>query len=326
MNLFSFHKKCTGTLLLLLVFFSSHAQINGTKSFSKELSFVSDNDFYLFQGKDGYYTNGFMLNYSKIHHSKRETFLKQVDEFSLGQKMYTAYSRKIHTVDQIDRPVTGYLYLQFLRTDFLKQNQLFQWGISAGTIGKASLGEALQNSYHKLININTSEWGWVWDYQLKSAFGIDFHAKYAKALLPQSASFIQISPISEVTLGTFFTNATQSILLQLGKFNSERESAYWNGAIGKMEDQTYHSEIFFYYYPQLTWQLYNATIQGDLFRKDKGPIVSDPEPFVLLHQLGAMYSFKRYSLRLAVNFKSKEATSQRFNHKYGTFQVNYRFD
>ncbi|MGN6804284.1 MAG: lipid A-modifier LpxR family protein [Ginsengibacter sp.] len=322
---FSCIKRTGFVILFSSVFLVAKSQEKQPEHFSKQLSFLSDNDFYLFQGKDGYYTNGFMLNYDEVHHSKRGSFLKQVDQFTFGQKMYTAYSRKIHSPDQIDRPITGYLFLQFSRSDFLKKNQMFQWGIAAGTIGKASLGETLQTAYHKLIHINTSEWGWVWDYQLKSAFGIDLHAKYAKALVQTENSFMQITPLSEVTLGMNFTNASEGVLLQLGKLKKQNESVYWNASLDEEENKN-QSELFFYYYPKLTLQLYNATIQGGLLNKDKGPIVSYPEPFVLLQQVGAIYSFKRYSLRLGVNFSTKEAKSQRFNHKYGTFEVCYRFN
>ncbi len=277
------------------------------------------------QGKDGYYTNGIMFNYSKIHHSKNPSYIKQVDLFEIGQKLFTPFSRKIYNVDEIDRPVTGYLYLQFLRTGFLKNHQFFEFGISAGTIGKAAFGEEMQNSYHNLIDINSSLWGWIWDYQLKSAFGINIHGKYAKSLLDQDNSFVQITPVSQLTLGTMFTNASEGVLFQFGKLNPQSESVYWNAAMQEKQ-HNYHSELFFYYYPEVTWQLYDATVQGGLFRKDKGSIVSEPEPFVFLHQLGAVYSFKRYSLRMAVTFKSKVAKSQQYNHKYGSLEVNYRFN
>ncbi len=311
------------TFILLLTFFSSKGQKPG--HFSKQLSFVTENDFYLLQGKDGYYTNGIMFNYSHVHASERTSVIKQVDRFEIGQKMFTAYSRKIYHADQIDRPITGYLYVQFLRTDFLKKNQFWQWGVSAGTIGKASLGEALQNSYHKLIDINTSVWGWVWDYQLNSAFGVNFHTTYAKALIAKNNSSIQITPVTQLTIGSIFTNATEGVLFQVGKLNSQAESAYWDAAVEK-KTFAYPPEIFFYYYPQLTGQLYNATIQGGLFNKDKGPIVSVPQAFVLLQQLGAMYSVNRYSFRITVTFQGREAKSQRFNQKYGSLQFNYRFN
>ncbi len=61
-------------------------------------------------------------------------------------------------------------------------NQFFQWGVSAGTIGKASLGKEMQNSFHRLINVNRS-WGWIWDYQLKTEPGVNLHGLYAKELL-----------------------------------------------------------------------------------------------------------------------------------------------
>jgi len=319
------HRKIFTAGLFLFCFFSSEGQRNASSHFSKQLSFITENDFYLMQGKDGYHTNGIMFNYSIIHHSKRSSFVKQVDQFEIGQKMYTAFSRKIFTPDQIDRPITGYLYGQFLRTGFLKSRQFLQWGISAGTIGKASLAEALQNSYHRLIHINASYWGWVWDYQLKSAFGINFSAKYGKGLVENPNSLVQLTPVTQLSLGSLFTNASESLVFQFGKMNVQSKSAYWDAALHDKQENL-KAEIFFYYYPQLTWQLYNATVQGGLFTKDKGPIVSDPEPFVLLQQMGAVYSFKRYSLRAAVTFKSEVAKSQRFNNKYGSLQLSYRFN
>jgi hypothetical protein len=311
--------------LVSTIFLSAKSQQNRPEHFSKQLSFVSDNDFYLLQGNDGYYTNGFILNYNKLHNSKRSGILKQVDQFTLGQKMYTGYSRTIYSPDEIDRPITGYLFFKFSRSDFFIKNQMFQWGLSAGTIGKASLGELIQTSYHKLIDINTSEWSWVWDYQLKSAFGLDLHGKYAKALVPNGNSFMQITPVSAATLGMNFTNFSEGILLQLGKIAKQSESAFWNASLTAKENKN-QPELFVYYYPKLTWQLYNSTIEGGLWNKNKGPIVSDPEPFVLLQQLGAMYSFKRYTLGIGVSFSTKEAKSQRFNHKYGTLQMGYRFN
>ncbi len=139
-------------------------------------------------------------------------------------------------------------------------------------------------------------------------------------------SAFQLTPVTNATLGTSFTNISQGVFFQLGKLKPVSESAYWNAALS--DDKTRQikgPEIFFYYSPDLKYQLYNATIQGGLFRKDKGPIVSTVKPLVLTQQLGALYSFDRYTLRLGIVFESKEAKSQRFNHTYGSLQGSYRF-
>lgn len=312
--------------ILLLSFFRSNGQVTHENVLSRQVSILSDNDYYLFQGKDGYYTNGLAFTYSLVHSAKRKDVLKQVYNFELGQKLFTGYSRKIHDVSEIDRPVTGYLYAKFSQVDFIKNNQLWQWGASLGVIGKASLGEGLQNAYHRLIHINVSVWNWVWDYQLKTEPDINLHGEYAIGLLKRH-SFYQLTPVSTVTLGTGFMNISQGLVLQLGKFNPLHESAYWNASLQqKGAKNRVNPELFFYYYPQVLYQIYNATVQGGMFRKDKGPITSPIEPFVISHQVGAMFSFKRYSLRLATTFEGKEATSQRFTQAYGSLYGSYRFN
>ncbi len=312
--------------VFLLFFLSSKAQRTNINGFSKQFSILTENDFYLFRGKDGYYTNGLVFNYGKVHHSRKAAFIKQVDQFEIGQKLFTPFSRKIYTVSQIDRPITGYLYGKFSRFDFMEHNQLFQWGISIGAIGKASLGEDMQNSFHRLINVNSSYWGWIWNYQLKSEPGMNLQGLYAKELLNTKTSLFQLTPVTKTTLGTTFTNFSQGIIFQFGKLKPLSESAYWDAALDDERSQLMKgSEIFFYYFPDLKYQLYNATVQGGLFRKDKGPIISGVKPLVLTQQLGALYSFGRYTLRIGIVFETKEAKSQRFNHTYGSIRGSYRF-
>ncbi|MEO8819834.1 MAG: lipid A deacylase LpxR family protein [Ginsengibacter sp.] len=318
--------KLIGIIFPLFFFFTSKAQQSVSKIYSQQLSITTENDYYLFQGKDAYYTNGIILNYSRIHHTGNTKFIKQIDQYEIGQKLYTAFSRKIYHPEQIDRPIAGYLYAKFSRSDFMINNRLFQWGVSLGTIGKASLGEQMQDGFHKLIHVNPSIWGWIWNYQVRTEPGVNLHALYAKGLVGAKTTFFQLTPVTNVTLGTSFTNISQGIFFQFGKLKLASESAYWNAALEENRaDEIKGSELFFYYSPDLKYQLYDATIQGGLFRKDKGPIISTVKPFVFTQQLGALYSFDRYTLRLGVVFETRDASSQRFNHTYGSIQGRYRF-
>ncbi|MDQ3278334.1 MAG: lipid A deacylase LpxR family protein, partial [Bacteroidota bacterium] len=73
------------------------------------------------------------------------------------------------------------------------------------------------------------------------------------------------------------------------------------------------------------YQVYNATLQGSFFRKDKGPITDAPEPLVLTQQAGILFSGARYQVRLSANFQTREAKRQLFIHSYGSVQAAYRF-
>jgi hypothetical protein len=311
--------------LLLFLCFTPIAVIaqGGSRKFSRQFTITSENDRYMLQGKDGYYTNGLLLNYTKALQAKNGQ--KRLNSFELGQKMFLPYERKIFLPSEIDRPITGYLYFRFTRTNFPSSNMLWQWGVSVDAIGDASLARSVQNTFHQWINIS-SRWSWVWDYQLKSSVGANLHGTFAKGLIADNATLLfQAVPVTKATLGASFANISQGLFLQVGKLQSIHQSAFWNAAVQTNDKPApAKPEWFFYYYPEIQYQVYNATVQGSLLRKDKGPITSHPEPFVVTHQAGVLFSTDRYLLRLAANFQSIEAKSQRFSQRYGSVQVGYR--
>lgn len=309
--------------LYLLASFCSPLQAQKTMPFTQQVSVLTENDRYVFKGKDGYYSNGLVLQYTKAMQPE-ENKPKRLHHVSLGQKIYMPYSRRIYVRGQIDRPVSGYLFLQYNRSLFKTPQTLWQWGASVDAIGEASGARQVQNTFHNWIDVNSSYWGWVWDYQVKSQLGVNLHGQFAKALLNgENAKKIQVIPVTKSTLGTSLINISQGVAVQFGQLTSQEQSAFWNAAPGHAPGQKW--EWAFYYYPEVVYQAYNATIQGGLFRDDKGPITDDPEPFVLTHQAGFLLSGGRYQARLAANFQGKEAKSQRFSHSYGSIQVAYRF-
>jgi lipid A 3-O-deacylase len=304
--------------------FLTQAQSYKQPGFSQQVSVITENDRYLMQGRDRYYTNGLMFNYLKVGRTKNKAIIKQLHQFEIGQKLFTPFSRKIYDSTQIDRPVTGYLYGKYTQSNFKDRNQLLQWSVSVGAVGNASLGQQMQNTFHKIINVNSSWWGWIWSYQLKSAVGVNVHGLYAKGLLNNQTSFIQLTPVSQAIAGMDYANISQGLLIQLGKFNPLSQSTYWNASVD--DEQTPKTELFFYYHPELMVQFYNATVQGGMLIDDKGPIVSSIEPLVLTHKLGAAYAISRYTLKLEMIFQGKEARSQKFAHNYGGIHVGYRFN
>jgi lipid A 3-O-deacylase len=314
-------------LCAVLVLLATAGEAQKTVStFSQQFLVTSENDRYVFKGKDGYYTNGLLFNYTRALQLKNGQ--KRLNSFELGQKIFMPYSRRIYVPSQIDRPVTGYLYARFTRTHFKTPDALWQWGLSADAIGDASLARGVQNTFHNWIGVNSSWWGWVWDYQLKSQIGLNLHGTYAKGMISSDASStVQLMPVTKTTLGTSFTNISQGLVVQVGQLRPLSESAFWNAAVQPNgEARQEKPEWAFYYYPELLFQAYNATVQGGLFRKNKGPVTSSPEPFVLTHQVGALFSHNRYLVQLAANFRGREARSQRFSQSYGSVQVGYRIN
>ncbi|RYZ50886.1 MAG: lipid A deacylase LpxR family protein [Chitinophagaceae bacterium] len=309
--------------LCLLSAFAQPLQAQKSKLYTQQVSVLTENDRYVFKGKDGYYTNGLVLRYTKAS-PQAENGGKRLHHFSLGQKIFMPYSRRIYVVDQIDRPISGYLFLQYNRSVFKTPQTLLQWGASVDAIGEASGARQVQNTFHNWIDVNSSYWGWVWDYQVKSQLGLNVHGQFAKGLVTgRAATKTQLIPVTKATVGTSFTNISQGLAIQFGQLATQDQSAFWDAAPGKAPEQKW--EWAFYYLPEVMYQAYNATIQGGLFRENKGPITADPEPLVFTHQVGFFLSGGRYQARLAANFQGKEAKSQHFSHSYGSVQVAYRF-
>jgi len=105
------------TSVFCLYGFGIHAQEILQTSFSKELSFTNENDAYLLQKNDAYYTNGLFLSYAQAKEKKGR---KRIYQLEIGQKIFTPLIRKVETTLQIDRPYCGLLSLKLQETKFIR--------------------------------------------------------------------------------------------------------------------------------------------------------------------------------------------------------------
>ena len=290
--------------------------------FSKEIYGITDNDNYLLQKKDGYYTNGVFFTYTWL--PKKAKDKRKLTSVEIGQTIYTDRTRKIINRSQIDRPFTGYLYGKYKETFFGKKEDVLQWSVALGTIGKNSGGEWLQKHYHSIINIYSF---YGWEFQLNNAIGLDGNFTYAPVILPQKENtYVTLKPILAANIGNTFTNANIGLMLQAGFFERNSQSALWNARLNSNAVKTKrHFELFGYYHPQLVYQAYNATVQGGLFLKDKGPLTSDISHWMYQHKLALVYAERRFTVGLAAVFQTKEAKIQTAFQRYGSLSMGYRF-
>ncbi|MDB5230479.1 MAG: hypothetical protein JWN76_1284 [Chitinophagaceae bacterium] len=311
-------------VIIMLFAFSSggNAQKIKKEFFTREIQGITDNDNYLLQRKDGYYTNGVFFSYTWL--PKKLTVKRKLTSLEIGQMIYTDRTRKIINRSEIDRPFTSYLYGRYKETSFSKKDNVLQWSVSAGTMGKSAGGEWLQMNYHTIINIYAF---YGWEYQLKDAVGIDGNITYSPVIIPEKEkAFVTLKPVLSANLGTTFTNANLGLMLQAGFFERNHQSALWNARLSHTEIKTRkHFELFGYYHPQLIYHAYNATVQGGLFLKDKGPLTSDIYHLMYQHKLALVYAERRFTVGLAAVYQTKEAKIQKANQRYGSLSLAYRF-
>jgi hypothetical protein len=310
-------KKNVASIILMAVTSIGFSQNKSTSSFTKEFSFKTENDSYLFNLNDAYYSNGFMLNYNYAQEKKG---VKKIHSFELGQKIFTPLIRKTITPADIDRAYCGYLYLKFAQTRFIKKDALFQFSGSLGIVGPAAWAEGLQNTYHSWLRYAKFT---GWKYQIDNSLGIDFGATYATTIAATNG--IKMVPVIQVNLGTTFTNASAGAMIVWGAFEKNSESALWNARISTKENtQKRKHEFFGYWYPQVIAQAYNATIEGGLFNKGSMAVTQQSSGLMYQQTLGACYASGRFTGKVEYVYQSKETPTQTKSQRYGSFQISYR--
>lgn len=291
---------------------------NNPDYFSKELSFTTENDAYLFQKKDAYYTNGVFFALSK---ASEKNGRKRVTSYELGQMIFTPVSRANTTPSNIDRPFCGYLFIKVSQTQFQKNDAVVKYKASVGEVGQASLGEGLQNSYHRLFHYMRFT---GWQYQVQNAIGLDMGISYAQTVLEDS-SWIKFVPQAQANLGTTFTNASLGIYTCLGSFEKNSNSALWNARVQTREGESRRNfELFLYWYPQVILQGYNATVEGGLLNKGTGAVLAESERWMFQQSIGLCYAKGRWTTRASWVYQSKEAVTQLRSQQYGSALVSYR--
>lgn len=298
-----------------------------------QLGFLCDNNFLLLNGDDGYYTSGLFLGY----HRQRvgaEGNRRPVFSFEVGQMIYNAHSRKIlpasygasfpSGIGEIDRPIAGYLFAKASRTSFINRSTILRVGASVGVVGESSGGRLVQQTWHRWIGVK-EHWNWVWDYQVKNELGANLHGMIATTIIKSNPKHFQVTTVTQATIGSQLTNLAQGVLIQVGKLRALQSASYWNAGIGSWKSDNFERELYFFYHPQMMYQVYNATIQGGMFRQGKGPIVTSVWPWVLMHTTGFRFSFRRFDVGYHVTFQNKEAKTQRNRQSYASLITSFRF-
>ncbi len=299
------------------------AQKTQPKELKKQFSFTTENDNYLMQEKDGYYTNGIFLNFSKSTTTKKG--YRAIENYELSQLIFTPETRRIVYAEQVDRPFCGYLYAGYGKTKFLEKEKVLGWKGMLGVSGKISMAEEILTSFHRLINIPGTYFR-GWEYQIGNEFMLNAQANFATTLFPNKAAtkHAKIIPKVQAQVGTPFTNLNAGVSFCLGNMEKNEQSSFFN-ARTNLKNTLFKTEWMFYFQPSVTAIAYDATIQGGFFNKDPDAITMDPERFIYQHKLGFLVSSYRYTLGLATTFVTRESLQQLRNNQYLSIHFAARF-
>jgi lipid A 3-O-deacylase len=302
------------------------------QSHSNEIGIQSDNDSYLAQGSDRYYTDGIFIYYRHaLKVAPNSNLQNKILGFEAGQKIFNPQTGSINVngvddIKYIDRPFAAYLYVGSTLNLLYKNESNLKLGAQIGIVGPDAYGKQIQTFVHDNFGFYHPS---GWEYQVDNNLELNLSAEYNRLLT--RASWIDVSLTSYANLGNGFTGAGVGPLFRLGNFNqlfnsvSTQSTAIQPGGATPLHSH----ELFFYYKPQFNVVAYDATVQGSLFgthNPNSMEITLDPERFVFSNQLGIGYSGKRFVVDAAAIFHTKDVKQMVQSHQWGTVTLLYRFN
>ncbi|MBS1627868.1 MAG: lipid A deacylase LpxR family protein [Bacteroidetes bacterium] len=295
-------------ILFVFSFFISSAQ------YSQAFTLQTDNDSYLLNRSDKYYTNGLLFTYANRIHTHNKNYEQH---FTIAQKIYTPFFLNLTSTQLMDRPFCGYLFAEYGKIILNKENKIIKWNFSLGTIGKASFGEDIQKFIHNVTGLYAVS---GWKYQLKQNVCINAGVTYMPILLNTPTKFsIKILPNITANIGNVYTNIQTGVLLAAGFMNNILKSSLLsNTGLNK-------AEYYFYFQPKIIFQAYNATVQGSLVTKNNTGFIAQPTAVMYQQITGFAFSKNKVLLKLQQNFQTQECVEQFEPHQYGSIQFTYRF-
>ena len=309
-------------ICLIATFLTSNAQTH-----SSEIGLQTDNDSYLFQGSDRYYTDGIFLFYRHALKTDNNTTLQnKVLGFEAGQKIYNPRTGNIPSAATLDRPFAGYLYAGTSLNLLYKNESNLKLGAQIGVIGPAAAGEGTQEFIHNTFGFYPIN---GWKYQIQNAFQLNLSAEYNR-LLTRSDGF-DVSVSAYGNLGTGFTGAGAGPLFRLGKLGQLFNSiSTQSTAIAKENaPQTNNGEFFIHYKPQFNYVAYDATIEGGLFSKKQAgslEVTSVPNRAIFSNQVGVSFVSKRWVIDYTATFPTSAVKSQYYSQQWASVTLLYRFN
>jgi hypothetical protein len=311
-------------LFLLFAFITTF--IAAQQKFSKEISFLNDNDLYASIERDQYYSNGMFLSYRYLA-SDFGALSKKIYELQVGHEIYSPFRSTVISPLQHDRPFAAHLFGSFGVTRVYKSEKILKTSLLVGLIGEDALGRELQEFIHDIYNFRAPI---GWRYQIQNMLSLNVNALYIDALGTDESERYDINFVGKARLGLTFNEISGGFKGRIGfkKLQPIDNSIAFNTHLNN--DNTDHVrgvESFLYYETTLSLIAYDATIQGSLFN-DNSPITFTPNLFQFDVELGYRFTSNRWNFGYAFHFQSNERQNLRNDggHFYGRIFLGFLFN
>lgn len=294
------------------------------EKFSKEFTFITDNDLYVSFDRDRYYTSGIFLNYRYLVDTKSDKEEKRIVEWQLGHEMYNPNKPTVEFISQHDRPFAAYLFGSFGVSRVYKKKRILTTAFQIGTIGPNALGEEVQDFVHSFYGFQDVL---GWKYQISNALGLNFNFEYLQFISQSETKGFDMTWINKGRIGTIYTNLSTGLLMRFGfkpltnMLNSVEFGTHLNNEKTEFNRQV---ESYFFMKPMLRYALYDATLQGS-FLNSSSMVTKELVPIVFDIAIGIKFTARRLNFGYTFNYNTSKSEGLRYTYgnKYGSLIFSY---
>ena len=293
-------------------------------------SILSDNDAYVNQYIDRYYTAGTVLSYTSKEYDFSALWLNYLSyrcddeklsryEIAIQQDIYTP-SLRIGEVGIQDHPYAGFLSLDMTLSN-RRANSLENLKLQLGVVGPASLAQYTQKFIH-LITHNPIFQGW--NTQIKNEFIINLHYEYTyKYDLFDTPYFgMDILPALKVALGNANTFLGAGGRIRMG-YNLHSDFGVDKINTGFMGSKPFNNNFSLYIFGGLlgSYVIRDIFIEGGRYDTARINLM----PFLYDVELGVALLYKGFRFSYVFTYQSKQFKEQPSGHNIGSIMLNFAF-
>ncbi|MDX1637146.1 MAG: lipid A deacylase LpxR family protein [Balneolaceae bacterium] len=303
-----------------------------SQTFRNQLVITAENDNFSPPFYDRYYTNGFVISYSRAldktllwlddRPGRDEKSILQVD---FNQQIYTPITITSEDISDFDRPYAGYLFLKTTYRSFWQQKHNLNLGVNLGVIGPKAGGRKVQEWWHDVFSLPEPK---GWQYQIRNEPVINFEMQYRRSLVTSDA--FNIIPMIKSNLGTAFNNFSAGATMMVGQANRFDHSSMTGSLINSGSQQfsvtnmneTPESYLFFGFTQTLV--LHNTLIEGSLFGNTESVHTEEANPSLSRVTVGYAHNRAAISWKFTFHHLSTEVDGGN-DHAYASISLGFRF-
>ena len=294
-------------------------------------SILSDNDAYVNQYIDRYYTTGTTFSFTSKEYDLSQKWLRFLSykyddaklsryDIAIHQDIYTPVSR-LAQVDSKDHPYAGFLSLDFMLSN-RRKNSLENLKLQLGVVGPLAMAQSVQKLVHVVTN-NPIFYGW--DQQIKNEFIVNFHYEYIYKydLLDTPYFGMDILPALKVALGNANTFLGAGGRIRMG-YNLHSDFGVDKINTSFMGSKPFNDDFSLYVFGGVlgSYVARDMFIQGNSFGN---PTELDLMHFLYDVELGIALLYKGFRFSYVVTHQSKQFIEQPKGHNIGSIMLNFAF-